>query len=229
MPNNPYGPHDAPIVTVDVVVFTLEAGELKVLVQPRQREPHKGMTALIGGWVHADEDSDLDAVVERVVRTKAGLLDVYVEQVVSHGSATRHPEGWSISVVYMAILPMEQLGPAFEHGCHLVPADAAGELAFDHAKLLGHAVGRLRAKGAYSTIPMEFLPDEFSMRDLLHTYEAVLGEKLDEGSFRRKIVDLGLIESTGRKEKPREGLTSKRTAVMFRAAVKKTFDRSFRR
>ncbi|NTF17686.1 NUDIX hydrolase [Agrobacterium rubi] len=229
MPTNPYGPHDAPIVTVDVVIFTLDDGNLKTLVQPRRRDPHKGIIGLVGGWVHANEDKDLDAVVERVLRTKAGLEDVYVEQVRSDGSATRHPEGWSISVVYMAILPMEQLRPAFDHGCQLVPADHPGELAFDHNKLLGFAVERLRSKGAYSTIPMEFLPDEFSMRDLLGTYEAVLDMRLDEGSFRRKILELKLIESTGRKEKPREGLASKRTSVMYRRTTARTFDRSFRR
>ena len=229
MPTNPYGSHDAPIVTVDVVVFTLEDGNLKALVQPRGRDPYKGVVGLVGGWVHTNEDEDDDAVVQRVLRSKAGLEGIYVEQVRTVGSATRHPEGWSLSVVYMAILPIEQLRPAFERGCHLVPADDPGELAFDHNRLLRYAVDRLRAKGAYSTIPMEFLPDEFSMRDLLGTYEAVLGEKLDEGSFRRKIMELKLIESTGRKEKPREGLMGKRAAVMYRATVQKTFDRSFGR
>ena len=229
MPTNPYGSFDAPIVTVDVVVFTLDQGNLKTLVQPRIREPYKGVTGLVGGWVHTNEDEDDEAVVERVLRKKAGLEDVYVEQVRSVGSATRHPDGWSWTIVYMAILPIERLQPAFDHGCHLVSVDEPGSLAFDHNRLLGFALERLRAKGAYSTIPMEFLPDEFSMRELLAAYEAVMGEKLDEGSFRRKIVELGLVESTGRKSKPREGHGGQRSATMFRATVKKTFDRSFRR
>jgi ADP-ribose pyrophosphatase YjhB (NUDIX family) len=227
MPQNPYGDHDAPILTVDAAIFTLDQGELKTLVQPRRRDPYKGKIGLVGGWVHTDEDEDEEAVIERVLRTKAGLVDIYVEQVRSVGSRDRHPEGWSMSVIYMAILPMERLEPALKHGCLLVPADDPGDLAFDHNRLLAIALKRLRAKGAYSTIPMEFLPEEFSMRELLATYEAVLGERLDEGSFRRKITDLGLIESTGRKEKPREGLGGQRTATMFRATQMKTFDRSF--
>jgi ADP-ribose pyrophosphatase YjhB (NUDIX family) len=229
MPTNPYGRHDAPIVTVDVVVFTLDQGNLKTLVQPRARDPFKGVTGLVGGWVHTNEDADEEAVVERVLRTKAGLDDVYVEQVKTVGSATRHPEGWSLSVVYMAILPVERLQPAFDKGCFLVPADNPGDLAFDHNKLLGFAVARLRAKGAYSTIPMEFLPEEFSLPELLSAYQAVMGERLDEGSFRRKIVQLGLIESTGRKDKPRDGQGGQRAATMYRATQKKSFDRSFRR
>jgi ADP-ribose pyrophosphatase YjhB (NUDIX family) len=227
MPKNPYGNHDAPILSVDPAIFTLDQGKLKTVVQVRERDPFKGKVGLPGGWVHTNEDIDDEAVIARVLRKKAGLEDVYVEQVRSVGGANRHPDGWSWSVIYMAILPLERLKPAFDHGCFLVPADDPGELAFDHNRLLGIALQRLRAKGAYSTIPMEFLPEEFSMRELLATYEAVLGEKLDEGSFRRNITDLGLIESTGRKEKPKEGLGGQRTAMTYRATQMKTFDRSF--
>jgi Uncharacterized conserved protein len=229
MPTNPYGKFDAPIVTVDIVVFTLDQGNLKTLVQPRARQPFQGMDGLIGGWVHTNEDEDDEAVVERVLRTKVGLEDVYVEQVRSVGSAKRHPEGWSLSVVYMAILPVERLKPAFEHGAYLVPADDPGILAFDHNKLLKFAVERLRAKGAYSTIPMEFLPEEFTLPELLNAYQAVMGEQLDDGSFRRRITQLGLIESTGEKKKPRDGQGGQRLAMMYRATQKKTFDKSFRR
>jgi ADP-ribose pyrophosphatase YjhB (NUDIX family) len=218
-----------PIVTVDAVVFTLDQGNLKVLVHKRPREPEMGKTALIGGWIHTNEDNDLEDTVSRVLSEKAGLQDVYVEQVKTQGDMHRHPEGWSLSVVYMAILPLERLKPAFDRDCFLVSADDPGALAFDHNRLLESTVARLRAKGAYSTIPMEFLPEEFSMPELLSTYQAVMGERLDEGSFRRKIVQLGLIESTGRKDKPRDGQGGQRTATMYRAAQKRTFDRSFRR
>lgn len=227
MPTNPYGHHDAPIVTVDVVIFTLEAGELKVVVSKRPRAPDIGVEGLIGGWVHTDEDKSLEETVERVLRVKAGLQDVFVEQLETVSSATRHPEGWSLSVVYMAILPIDELRPALELGCVLRPAEAPGRLAMDHEKIVGIALRRLRGKGAYSTIPMEFLPAEFSMAELQAVYESVMGEKLDQSSFRKRITDWSLIEDTGRR-----GVTSTgRKAVLYRANEnnKGTFDRSLRR
>lgn len=227
MPTNPYGDHDAPIVTVDVVIFTLDEGELKVVVAERPRDPDKGVLGLVGGWVHTNEDSNLEDTVERVLRTKAGLLDVFVEQLATESSATRHPEGWSLSVVYMAILPVERLQPAFERGCVLRSAVEPGRLAMDHEKIVGIALNRLRGKGAYSTIPMEFLPEEFSMPQLQATYEAVMGEKLDQSSFRRRMLERDLIVALGRRGPTSTG----KKADLYRANEQRkgTFDRSLKR
>lgn len=227
MPVNPYGRFDAPIVTVDVVIFTLHEGNLQVLVAERPREPAKGQIGLIGGWVHTDEDKNLEQTVERVLRVKAGLTDVFVEQLQTVSDADRHPEAWSLSVVYMAVIPMADLAPAFAMGCELRPADNPGALALDHNTILDIAKQRLRAKGAYSTIPMEFLPDRFSIPQLLSAYEAVMGDKLDEGSFRRKIMALELIRPVKGPKTVVEG--SNRPVVLYEAATKGTFDRSFRR
>lgn len=227
MPVNPYGGHDAPIVTVDVVIFTLHNGELQALVAERVREPDRGKIGLIGGWVHTNEDKNLEDTVERVLRTKAGLTDVFVEQLKTVSDAVRHPEGWSLSVVYMAIIPMGDLKPAFNMGCELRPVDHPGQLALDHNGILDIAKERLRAKGAYSTIPMEFLPEKFSIPQLLSAYEAVMGNKLDEGSFRRKIKALNLIKPATGTKRVVEG--SDRAVTLYRAANKGTFNRSFRR
>lgn len=227
MPTHPFG-YDTPIATVDVVIFTLEDGELKVVVAERQRDPYKGVEGLIGGWVHTNEDRNLADTVERVLRTKAGLVDVFVEQLATVSDAGRHPDGWSLSVVYMAILPIEELAPAFEKGCVLRPASDPGRLAMDHEEIVRIALERVRGKGAYSTIPMEFLPDEFSMPQLQAAYESVMGEKLDQSSFRRRMIERGLIVETGRREIQS---STGRKAVMYRANEhrKGTFDRSLRR
>lgn len=227
MAKNPYGKHgdDAPIVTVDVVVFTLEHGILKTLVQPRAKAPDLGVDGLIGGWIHTSEDKTLEDTVRRNLSQKAGLDDVYFEQVKTVSSDTRHPEGWSLSVVYMAILHTDTLRPAFDRGCRLVPAEDPGRLALDHNDILKVALERLRSKGAYSTIPMEFLPEEFAMRQLHRTYEAVMGTKTDEGTFRRRVVELGLVEKTGRKAR---GEGTERAAALYRATEPRTFDKVFR-
>jgi ADP-ribose pyrophosphatase YjhB (NUDIX family) len=227
MPTNPYGRHDAPIVTVDVVIFTLDAGELKIVVAKRPREPDLGVEGLIGGWVHTNEDETLEETVERVLRVKAGLENVFVEQLETVSSATRHPEGWSLSVVYMAVLPVDELQHAFDLGCVLRLAETPGRLAMDHEKIVGIALRRLRGKGAYSTIPMEFLPEEFSMPQLQSAYESVMGEDLDQSSFRKRMIERRLVVETGRREVTSTG----RKAELYRANEenKGTFDRSLRR
>jgi 8-oxo-dGTP diphosphatase len=70
-------------------------------------------------------------------------------------------------------------------------------LAFDHAEILGVAVKRLRGKLDYSPIGFELLPDSFSLRDLRLVHEVILGRALNKDSFRRRILDRGLVVPTG--------------------------------
>lgn len=97
----------------------------------------------------------------------------------------------------------------------------------DHEKIVGIALNRLRGKGAYSTIPMEFLPEEFSMPQLQATYEAVMGEKLDQSSFRRRMLERDLIVALGRRGPTSTG----KKADLYRANEQRkgTFDRSLKR
>ena len=49
-------------VTVDIVIFTIEAGVLKVLLIKRAIPPFAGQFAIPGGFVHEDEDLDQAAL-----------------------------------------------------------------------------------------------------------------------------------------------------------------------
>ena len=47
--------YERPSVTVDVVIFTILNGELKVLLIKRKHRPYKGMWAIPGGFVGINE------------------------------------------------------------------------------------------------------------------------------------------------------------------------------
>jgi 8-oxo-dGTP diphosphatase len=71
------------------------------------------------------------------------------------------------------------------------------ELAFDHPRLLAVAVDRIRGKLDYAPIGFELLPDRFTLLDLRRVHEAILGRPLNKDSFRRKVIDRGLVLDTG--------------------------------
>lgn len=185
--------HPRPILTVDVALLTLDEGVLKVAVAPRAQEPFKGQLALLGGYVHVDKDRDADATVARVLTTKAGLKNVYAEQLQTFSGKSRDPRDWSASISYIALLPAECLAKAVPP-LTLVLAEAPGRLAFDHAKIVAAARERLRTKGAYSTLPARLLPAIFTLPEMQQVYEAVTGERLDQSSFRRKLAELNAVE-----------------------------------
>ncbi len=72
-------------------------------------------------------------------------------------------------------------------------------LAHDHSEIIAYALRRLHYKMEYSAAGFELLPDEFTLSELQHTYEIILGEKLDKRNFRRRILEAGIIEGTSRR------------------------------
>ncbi len=195
-------PFEKPILSVDIVPLTLSEGRLCVLRAIRAAEPFAGRAALIGGYVHVDEDAHLGETARRVLATKAGLTNLYVEQLSTFSGASRDPRGWSASVAYFSLSPVAILLPALEiDSLELQPVDEAGGMPFDHDLILASAVERLRGKGAYSDLPARFLGPEFTLAELHRVYEIVLDEKLNIDAFRRKVMERDFLADTGQRRR----------------------------
>ena len=63
-------------------------------------------------------------------------------------------------------------------------------IAFDHAKIIAYAVGRLRGKIEYTDIALHLMPRQFTLTALQQVYEVILDKPLLKAAFRRKIADL---------------------------------------
>ena len=191
-----------PILTIDVVLLELRNETLSVGILTRQAEPFVGQPALPGGYVHVDKDADTEATARRVIRDKVGLNDVFCEQLATFSGPDRDPRGWSATVVYYALIR----GPRPEAtGLEWRSVDALGDLAFDHNMIVAAAMDRLRAKGSWSNLPAFLLTPTFTYSELRRTYELILGVRLNDSAFRRKIDEMDLIE-------PLQGQMSKSTA-----------------
>ena len=184
----------APIATVDVALLTLREDGLALVLVQREAEPYAGHLALPGGYVHVDEDDDTEATAARVLRQKTGLPVPYLEQLYTVSGKYRDPRGWSLSVAYYALVPERFLDRAPAGGIRVFPASALPDLPFDHAAIVARALGRLRAKAAYSSLPAYLLPAEFTLNELHAVYERVLGQAMNRQSFLRKIEAQGMIE-----------------------------------
>lgn len=204
-------PHARPLVTVDVVIFTVQAPPhalglaVQVLLIRRpapEGEPFPNAWALPGGFVNIAQDEDLLACAVRKLREKTGLHTHHLEQLGSWGNAHRDPRGWSATHVYMALVPAPAAVDASAQWHTLAQAQAL-PLAFDHRELLDAALSRLRSKVEYTSLPAFLLPEPFTLPQLQQVYEAVLGRELDKSAFRKRMLDgdflqeVGPVEGTG--------------------------------
>jgi 8-oxo-dGTP diphosphatase len=181
-------------VAVDIVLFTIEEGALKVLLVKRGISPFKDQLALPGGFVLADEG--LDEAALRELREETGVADVYLEQLYSFGDPKRDPRGRIISIAYFALISAEHKLKAGTDASDASwwPAQQTPPLAFDHAKILGYALERLRNKLEYTTVGFQLLPSKFTLGELQSVYEAILDKPMDKRNFRRKIAELKILK-----------------------------------
>ena len=185
--------YPTPMATVDVVLLTVREGELAVFLPRRDREPHADALALPGGVIFMDRDRDTLDTATRVLRDKVGIAAPYLEQLGTFSGTARDPRGWSLSVAYVALLPMAGLLAAGHAEASVHAVATLPGLPFDHAAIVSAAVSRVRVKSEYSTLPLFMMPDEFTITELLETYQHVLGEKQNDSAFRRKMMERAMI------------------------------------
>lgn len=190
-----------PTVTVDIVLLTIENDRLKVLLIKRENAPYKGAEALPGGYLFQGETTK-DAAL-RVLGEKAGVTDVYLEQLYTFDTPGRDPRGPVFSVAYLALVPFPL--PILPGAVHtqtpeLYDIARLPKLAFDHRSIVTYAIERIRGKLEYTTIGCGMLPEYFTLSDLQKVYEVILGKKLDKRNFRKKIDQLGFLKETKEKQ-----------------------------
>lgn len=188
-------------VAVDVLVFTIDEGELKILMVRRQYPPFEGHRALPGVLIRPEET--LDQAAARSIREETGLEGIYLEQLYTWGDVDRDPRRRVLSVSYMALVPREALSGFMAGqrttGAALEPVDAvlaAEDIAFDHRRIIACARERLAGKVEYTPIAFHLVPEEFTLPQLQRVYEILLGKPLYKANFRKKIAPM--VEETDR-------------------------------
>lgn len=199
-------------VTVDLVVLTVQSGNLRVLLIKRGIPPYRGAWALPGGFVLGSED--LDDAADRELREETGLVG-HLEQLATFGAPRRDPRGRVVTVAYLAFSsnPGEITAGSDAAAAAWHPIGAVPRLAFDHDRILATGIERARSKLEYTSLAAEFCPPEFTIAQLRAVYEAVWDTALDPRNFHRKVSSaLDFVAPTGRSTAGERG----RPAALFR-------------
>ena len=207
-----YGEHSKVFVSVDCIVFGFDHDKLKLLIGHRQMDPGRGEWSLYGGFVGQDES--LEETASRVLYTLTGLEDIYMKQVGAFGAIDRDPGERVITVAYCALINVNDYDERLrkEHGVEWVSIDELPPLYSDHNEMVRKAITLLRRRISTEPLSFNLLPELFTLTQLQHVYEAILGEQIDKRNFRKRVKGIDFIEKTEHIDK----LTSKRGAVLYR-------------
>ncbi len=209
--------------SVDPVIFTVFEGKLHTLIVKRNIEPYNGCWSLPGGIIDPDKDHDLQSAAMRKLKEKTNVVASYLEQVETIGNESRDPGGWSITVVYYALIPKPDSALSSDYGASDVRWETIEDgrialpLAFDHNRITELALERLRNKVEYTSVAAHLLPETFTTLDLLGIHELILGRKIEKKSIERRYVGLNLLKDTGKRRTEGPG----RPAVLYTLKDKK--------
>ena len=215
-----------PHISVDIVVFGFEDNEgLKVLLINRDKHEDKksdklklpGSLIILGERLH---DS-----AQRVLLELTGIKDIYLKQFAVFDNPKRLKNGedlqWLrdtsgtnvervITIAYYSLVKLHHysetaLSKAYNAGWYNL--DHIPELIFDHNEIIAEGLSTLRKEFLTEPLCFKLLPGKFTMNQLQHISESILGFALDNRNFRKRINRLEYIiplneHQTGVSHKP---------------------------
>ena len=202
-------------ISIDCVIFGFNSGNLKVLLIQHADGITKGKWALPGGLVKKDES--LDQAANRSLKILTGIDNIYMEQLKAFGDPNRYPLDRVVTIGYYALVNIDD----YKIQAGFTASDVkwfkiseVPELAFDHNKIFDSSLNRLRDRVRQAPIGFNLLPEKFTLLQLMHLYEEILGMEMDKSNFRRKFLRMKLLQ----------GLNEKQQDVSHRAAKLYRFD-----
>jgi len=199
-------------VSVDCLILGFRDEKLYLLISKRKFEPLKGQNSLMGGFLRHDES--LTETVNRVVYEYTGIRDVFMEQVGAYGDLGRDTGERVVSIAYYALIDIQSFDDELckVHNARWAELENVGELIFDHNQILEDTIEILKKKAATQPVGFNLLPEKFTLPQLQTLYEAIYQTTLDKRNFRKKILEMGVLEKQEDKDKG----SSKRGAFYYK-------------
>ncbi len=206
-------------VSVNVVAFSLHAGLLCVLLNKSTLNSEVSSWHLPHSAIDIERDLSLEDSARRALKKPSGFEALYLEQVQTKGQQERQEEGWSLTVVYYALVGNHGALQDQKHHCWIpVEEVLTSTLALDHQTLIEESLQRFQNKSLYTSLPIFLLPPEFTLTEVQKAYEAVLGFKIEKKSLRRRLLDANFLQETGNIRR-----ASNRPALLYSLALSQPY------
>ncbi len=189
-------------VSVDCVIFGFDEGNVEVLLIQRGTELYEDSWALPGDLVYPKEN--IDDAAKRVLYELTGLQDMYLAQAQAFGEVNRHPEGRVVTVGYFSLIKKDDYLPEAHSWAKQVKWHKINEIPkmpFDHNHIVDAAIDRLRKRARRQPLGFNLLPEKFTLLELQAFYESLLDEKFDKPNFRKKVLDMKLLDPLNEMQK----------------------------
>jgi 8-oxo-dGTP diphosphatase len=198
--------------TIDLVLVTALKDQLAVLLW---RTP-EGKEKWALPWDMPSPDEALESAAGQIATDALGVLPGWLEQLAAFAADKRHPSDSDVSVTFAGLVPAGTLPPVGGAYAWFAVSELP-LLAPRQRAMLDGALVMLRARMDQSPVAFRLLPPTFTLSELQHMYELLLGKRLHKASFRRALQAAWLVEPTDEWRSEGRG----RPAQLFRYSPRK--------
>jgi 8-oxo-dGTP diphosphatase len=200
--------------TVDVVALTPRDGQLAVLLE-RRIETRDRSVRWVLPWTASKSGEGLTEIAQHAIRRSTGAAPIWSTQVGAFGDGP-HPGESALSIVYVALVPMGHATVQSDDFQWFLLSDLP-QLAERQSQMLQESVDAVRDRLDLYPVAFKLLPATFTLSELQHMYELLLGRRLHKASFRRALAAANLVEPTDEWRSEGRG----RPAQLYRFGPKK--------
>ena len=179
-------------------IFTVDEGELKVLLIRRNNEPFKDKWALVGGALYNNEVVEEGLVREIYEKTGIKDIDLHFSSIVS--DVDRSPVMRMVALTYVGLVDYKKLNLLKKtlktNDCDWFSIRNVPKLAYDHNKIFDNSLEKLKNLIETTNILKSLFSLEFTIPEIQNVYETILGKELDRRNFRKKLIQSNLIVET---------------------------------
>ena len=189
-------------IHIVTTILTVDDNKFKVLLLKRKNNPFYGYWALVSGAVYNNED--LETAVKRELNEKTGIVNIQPKMfdIFSNPDRAKETGFRMIGVGYLAFVDNSMIPYTKQtekvSDVEWWDIDNLPPLAYDHKEILDGAIRYLKSQIFKSSMVKVLFPKGVTLPELQNVYEKVLGAKLDRRNFRKKMLQIGLIEDTNK-------------------------------
>lgn len=206
-----YNPSDfnesRPNVGVTIIPIIYQDGELKVLAygRPNDAEEFPNTLAFPNCFFDRQLHDSAEEAATNALSVKVNAKVTHFEQLETFSGLYIDPNRiTTINIAYFALLKQDEIELDDDSkGKWLSVNTLLGidddEFAFNHKEVLVSASERICAKADYSPIALNLLPNKFTINDFLEINQVLMGQGINEKTFRTKLKKSGLLIETGEK------------------------------
>lgn len=205
-------------IEIDCIMFCFEQNSLKVLLV-KDENASEDVSWKLPNTIVEEEETMLKAA-QRLLKKYVSEEDFFLEQLKAFGYHSPLSIREKISIGYYAMVRKEKNEEEDdEKNSDKVWVDINNIVGLDQKAMiiLDFSLKELRKNICCSAVGFNLLPEKFTLLQVVHLYEKILGIEINKTNFRRKMLQRKLVHGINEKE---EGV-SNRAAEFYSLNVPK--------